>query len=150
MDAMRGVIGLRTCLLGMLLAVAFGCRAPAPPPPPKPEPTPESLNALYAATDIQVTADEFEQIRPGMSHDEVVEIIGHDETDTKSRYSPGSQDGFTRPRTAIIHRWENPDGSWCELEFVDRVVDVKRHQDLRTANGYAGTKYTLPESRKKK
>lgn len=107
------------------------------------------MDALFAATDIVVTMDEFEKIRPGMAEDEVLAVIGTEESSTKSHYSPGSQDGYIRPRTAIIHRWENPDGSWCELEFVDRVVDVKRHQDLKPASAYAGTKFTLPESRKK-
>jgi len=136
-----------------ILGATMGCKAPAPPAPAPSQEAPQNqqqMDALFAATDIAITLDEFEQIRPGMSHDDVVAVIGDVETSTKSKYTPGSDATFTRPRTAIIHRWENPDGSFCEIEFVDRVVDLKRHQDLKPASAYAGTKYTLPESRVKK
>lgn len=136
--------------IAILLAASlslWACRPAPPPKPPKPAPTQEELDAKFAATDIKITADEFNEIRPGMTHEQVVEIVGSEETHIDTRYNPGNPDNFTRPAMTMIYRWDNPDKSWCELEFIDAKLETKRHQDLKPGSAYTGSQWTLPETR---
>lgn len=135
------------CVVAVLALTACNPK-PAPKPAKKPAraqtaPATE-LNALYEKNTIQVTLDEFDQIRPGMTEEQVIAVIGADPTSRKSRFNPPDENGYVRPSATIILRWDNPDDSWCELEMRDKKVDVKRHQDLRSAASYAHSNYNLP------
>lgn len=145
---------MKTVHVVALIAVLLcACNAPKPAkstsPPPSAEPIDQAaLDARFEKTDIKITSDEFEQLKPGMTLEEVVGIVGSPENASRSEYTPASEDSYTRPKLTKIYRWENPDGSWCELEFIDKLLDTKRHQDLKPAASYAGTSYTLPEVRR--
>jgi hypothetical protein len=139
--------------VALLAVLLCACNAPKPakptPPPSPAEPVDQAaLDARFEKTDIKITSDEFEQLKPGMALEDVVGIVGSPEDASQSQYTPASEDSYTRPKLTKIYRWENPDGSWCELEFIDKQLDTKRHQDLKSAAGYAGTSYTLPEVRR--
>ncbi len=142
----RPLILLAMPLLLMLPACAPNAApksAPKAAPPPTTRPAVD-LHSEYAKSTIHVTLDEFDQVRPGMTELQAIEIIGTDPTDRTSRFNPADEDGYTRPSATIILRWDNPDASWCELEFRNKKVDQKRHQDLKKAAEYNGTKFRLP------
>jgi len=134
--------------LFLLVLPVSGCGAPAPPPPPK-KATPAPIDdSVFAATDIQVTRDEFDRVLNGMSPLEVADLFGADPNETSNRYDKGVP-GYTSPSLTIIHRWDNPDGSWATVSFISERVDAKEQKDLRPAAEYRGTRYTLPEDRKR-
>lgn len=135
----------------LLLLPACGPKPKPQPPAPKPAPPQAAaasadLQAIYEKNTIQVTLDEFEQIRNGMTDEQVISIIGAGPSSRSSRYNPADEAGFTRPSATIILRWDNPDRSWCELEMRDKKVELKRHQDLKPMKSYLGSKFNLPRS----
>ena len=138
-----------TPLLLLLVLLLPACKPEAPKTPP-PAPSPKAnlpevdLQALRDQNTIKITLDQFNQILPGMTEAQVREIITFTESDRSSRFNPADEQGFTRPSATITLRWDNPDNSWCELEFRNKKVDQKRHQDLKPASGYAGTQFHLP------
>lgn len=145
----------RIAILLLVCGVVWGCQQrPAAPVPAAAKPAPEdgaarqaALDAQHEKTDIKVTLDEFNRVRPGMTLEQVNEVFGCEPTSDTNRYTPANADSFTRPVLTTIYRWENPDQSWCELEFVEKKLETKRHQDLKPADAYKGTAYTLPELR---
>lgn len=147
----------RTAILLILSSVlTWGCqqRPATPVAAPAAKATPEdsaarqaALDAQHEKTDIKVTLDEFNRVRPGMTLEQVEGVFGCEPASDTNRYTPANADTYTRPALTTIYRWENPDQSWCELEFVEKKLETKRHQDLKPTEAYKGTAYTLPELR---
>lgn len=114
----NGLIG--ACLA---LSLAAGCGDPPPPPPP---PAPQEPAPPARPT---FTQTQFEEILHGMTYPQARDVLGAESDRQESTYSAGDS-AYVAPTVTAWHIWENPDGSFIKLGFVQKKVVEKVAEDL--------------------
>jgi len=97
--------------------------------------------AVRAGLPVTVTIEEFNRIRPGMTYDECVAVIGAE--------NPMAQ-GYAGQRNAVLanprgssqtleegYRWPNPGGYYAEIAFLNGRVTTKTWK--KGSGGHGGT-----------
>jgi hypothetical protein len=97
--------------------------------------------AVRAGLPVVVTIEEFNRIRPGMTYDECIAVIGAE--------NPMAQ-GYAGQRNAVLanprgssqtleegYRWPNPGGYYAEIAFLNGRVTTKTWK--KGSGGHGGT-----------
>lgn len=108
------------------IAGAPQAAAPLPEPAEPAEQTPPPAPPL-------ITLEKYRQIRNGMAYNEVVAILGDQETDSYNEYDEGLK-GYTGPTLTSWFVWRNPDGSSAEVAFISNKVANKKQDRLRSGS----------------
>lgn len=113
--------GLR--LAGLVSAFAFvsGCPSPAPPPAP---PAPVEVPKAPVFTQAQ-----YDKILYGMTYGQVADLLGSESTRQESSYDQGSSD-YVRPVLTAWYYWDNEDGSYIKLGFIEKKLTEKQSEKL--------------------
>ena len=127
----RLVLTVRTwlaySLTGLVLATfaATGlssCRqAPPPPPPPPEEPEVERIPIF--------TQQQFDALLYGMTYPQAVDILGAEAGRQESTYHDEESE-FVAPYLVAWYYWENEDGSYIKLGFIDKKLAQKEAENL--------------------
>ncbi len=101
---------------------------PASPPaaqtnPPEPEPVPKPKDQAL------ITLEEFENLRTGMTYNQILDIVGDLETETRQIYDEGVA-GYTSPSLTVWYVWKNPDGSWARVALISDKLRRKEQEGL--------------------
>lgn len=115
----RAVIASAAVLMA-ILALA-GCSAPPPPPPPV---VPPAVPRAPVFTQAQ-----FDRILHGMTYGQVADLLGAESSRQESTYDQGSSD-YVRPTLTAWHFWENEDGSFIKVGFIEKKVAEKLSENL--------------------
>lgn len=120
---MKQVTRIAIVLISLPLAfVALnGCNEPAPPPPPPAEP---ELPPSPVYTQAQ-----FDKLLYDMSSAQVRDILGSEPTDQDSTYNEGESQ-YVRPSLTTWYIWENEDGSYIKLGFVEDKLTEMTSENL--------------------
>lgn len=113
-----GAIALFLAGLGGLFA---GCKAPEPEPAAPPAPAPPVAPVFTQA--------QFDQILNGMTYGQVADLLGAESSRQESTYDEGESE-FVRPSLTAWHYWENADGSYIKVGFVEKQVAEKSAENL--------------------
>lgn len=103
-----------------------GCTEPAPPPPPPPPPMPAEP---VAPPKPVFTQDRYDKLLYGMTYLQAVEVLGAEATRQDSTYDEGESE-FVRPSVTAWYYWENDDGSFIKLGFVEKKLVEMVAEDL--------------------
>ncbi len=124
-----GILLLLLIAAPLVLFSGKTAHTPAPaqaPPPPQPSPglpTPDPNAPI-------ITKAQYDAIKNGMTYDQVTDLIGAMETESKSVYNKGVS-GYTGPSVMAWHTWKNPDGSFASIGFMSNKVEEKTEENLK-------------------
>ena len=96
------------------------CSPPSPPPPP-PEPEVE-LKPVF-------TQSKFDQILFGMTYGDVADLLGAESSRQESTYEQGESE-YVQPVLTAWHYWDNDDGSYIKIGFVEKMVALREAENL--------------------
>lgn len=123
----RALCGARYILTLLVAATALfalgGCQEPPPPPPP---PAPEDLGPPPHPVFTQA---QFDALLYGMTTAQVREVLGAEADRQESTYSKGGSE-YVPPTLTAWYIWENEDGSFIRLGFVDKKLAEMEAEDL--------------------
>lgn len=116
-----------------LLALA-GCREPAPPETGAPaggeaETAEAGAEKEAAAPPPTFTQEQFDNILYGMTLPQVRELLGAEPARQESTYDKPDSD-YVAPSLTSWYIWENEDGSFIKLGFVNKKLAEKVAEDL--------------------
>lgn len=114
-------------LLGVVLGTLGGCGAPPPPPPPPaveedPPPPPRPV----------FTQAQFDALLFGMTYPQVRDALGAEANRQESTFDEG-QSEYVQPSVTAWYYWENEDGSFIKLGFVEKKLTDKVSENLPLA-----------------
>ena len=99
-----------------------GCQEPPPPPPPPPVEPPPPPPPVF-------TQAQFDGLLYGMTLAQVQEVLGAEPNRQESTYNRGESD-YVPPSVTAWYIWENEDGSFIRLGFVDKKLAEMAAEDL--------------------
>lgn len=117
----RGLL-LRALALGIGAFALGGCKQPPPPPPPPPAEPDVELHPVF-------TQGEFDEILYGMTYPQVVDVLGAESSRQESTYHKGDSE-YVHPSLTAWYYWDNEDGSYIKLGFVEKKLTDKESENL--------------------
>lgn len=93
-----------------------GCQEPPPSPPPPPVPVEAEVPARPIFTQAR-----FDKLLYDMTYLQAVEVLGAEATRQDSTYDEGESE-YVRPSVTAWYYWENEDGSFIKLGFVEKKL----------------------------
>lgn len=117
----RYVRGAR-CAMGVLLGLTVlgGCAPPPPPPPVAPVEVPKAPVFTQA---------QFDKLLFGMTYGQVADLLGSESMRQESTYDQGSS-AYVRPVLTAWHYWDNENGSFIKLGFIEKKLADKQSDNL--------------------
>lgn len=118
--------GLALAIAGTVLLLA-ACQPSAPPP--EPEAAPVEQPAPDPQPRPTFTQAQFEELLYGMTPAQVREVLGAEATRRESTYNEGANE-YVAPSVTAWYIWENADGSFMKVGFVNEKLTEKVAEDL--------------------
>jgi hypothetical protein len=75
------------------------------------------------------TQAQFDRILHGMTYGQVADLLGAESSRQESTYDQGSSE-YVRPTLTAWHFWENEDGSFIKVGFIEKKVAEKLSENL--------------------
>ena len=97
-----------------------GCAPPPPPPPAAPVEAPKAPVFTQA---------QYDKLLFGLTYGQVADLLDSESTRQESTYDQGNSE-YVRPVLTAWHYWENEDGSYIKLGFIEKKLAEKQSEKL--------------------